>query len=52
MTEDLRTCETCGNDTFKIRDIYSKAIEGIGQILMGILYSCAVCKNEEYEKDL
>ena len=49
--KENKKCETCGNDTFQIREIFSKPIEGF-QILMGVLYTCAVCKNEEYEKDL
>ncbi|KKL59143.1 hypothetical protein LCGC14_2218300 [marine sediment metagenome] len=49
-----KKCEACGNDTFQVRDILSKEIPsiGLGQILMGVLFTCTVCKNEEYERDI
>ncbi len=52
IAKDNRKCETCGNDTFQIRDILSEQVFDGMQILMGVLYTCAVCKNEEYESDL
>ena len=51
MTENKK-CETCGNDAFHIRDILSEqTIDGFS-ILMGVLYTCVVCKNEEYVSEL
>ena len=52
MTESNKKCEACGHDTFQIRDILSKPVFDGLQILMGVLFICAVCKNEEYEDKL
>lgn len=52
LEKDNKKCEACGHDTFQIRDILSKPILDGFQILMGVLYTCAVCKNEEYEREL
>ena len=41
MTENKK-CETCGYDTFQVKEVFSKSVLGF-EILMCVLYTCAVC---------